>query len=72
MSIGFNKAENLFVFARRYQFPKIHAELERIGIKNIMVMMSPEKQRQLIDYMYSNKPAEALILLERYPSGKEA
>jgi hypothetical protein len=68
--IGFNQAENLFVFAKRTQFPQIYSELNRIGIKGLMRWMGPDQQKRLIHYMAGNQPADALQLLSMFPSDK--
>lgn len=69
--IGFNQAENLFMFSKRNQFPQIYSELQRIGINNLMNLMGPDQQKRLIHYMAGNEPSSALGLLSKYPSGKE-
>lgn len=66
--IGFNQAENLFLFAKRNEFLGIYAELKRIGIGNLMNLMGPDQQKRLIHYMAGNQPKDALELLSKYPS----
>lgn len=66
--ITFNQAENLFRFASHNQFPEIHTELERIGLKNLMSLMGPDQQHRMIHLMAANKPAEVLKHLSNYPS----
>lgn len=66
--ITFNQAENLFRFAKMNQYTTIYAELDRVGLNNLMNLMGPDQQRRLIHFMAGNKPAEALKLLSNYPS----
>lgn len=63
----FNKAENLFVKSRQWGFPGIYAELERIGIENVMSQMTDTHYKIIIGHMYDQQPSSALKILSNFP-----
>lgn len=71
MPIGIFVAQTLIDQAGEMGFPKIQAELKRIGLDNLMNLMGQDQKKRIYHYMYSNKPVEALKHLINYPSKKE-
>lgn len=71
--IGIFQAMTLIDQAGEMGFPKIKAELERIGVDHLTTLMGQDQKKRIYRDMYHNNPADALKHLANYPSeGKPA
>jgi len=69
--IGIFQAMTLIDQAGEMGFPKIQAELKRIGVEHLTNLMGNDQKKRIYNAMYHNDPVSALKHLANYPSEGE-